>query len=96
MPFSNTLLSILTMVMSVNSLAVKENQHGTPQGRPGQLEHAPRPDAGKVVEKRTKEFTFDDQKFNASEDEPYYIIESGKTGSTAAHKESALNKLKSD
>lgn len=45
---------------------------------------------GKAVEKRTKEFTFDGQKFNASEDEPYWIVESAKTGARAAHKESSL------
>lgn len=46
---------------------------------------------GKVVEKKTKEFTLDGQKFNASDDEPYYVVESEKSGSTAAHKESTLN-----
>ena len=45
---------------------------------------------GKAVEKRTKEFTFDGQKFKASEDEPYWIVESEKTGAQAAHKESTL------
>ncbi|MGL4174581.1 MAG: DUF2945 domain-containing protein [Dermatophilaceae bacterium] len=47
---------------------------------------------GKVVEKRTTEFQFDGQKFNGSDDEPYYIVESEKTGAKAAHKESALSK----
>jgi hypothetical protein len=47
---------------------------------------------GKVVEKRDKEFTFDGQKFKASADEPYYIVESAKSGKQAAHKESALSK----
>ena len=46
---------------------------------------------GKAVEKRTSEFTFDGQKFNASDDEPYWIVESAKTGATAAHKESTLS-----
>jgi plastocyanin len=46
---------------------------------------------GKAVEKRVKEFTFDGQKFKASEDEPYWIVESEKTGAKAAHKESTLN-----
>lgn len=46
---------------------------------------------GKAVEKRTSEFTFDGQKFNASEDEPYWIVESGRTGAQAAHKESSLS-----
>lgn len=46
---------------------------------------------GKAVEKRTSEFTFDGQKFNASEDEPYWIVESERTGAQAAHKESSLS-----
>jgi hypothetical protein len=47
---------------------------------------------GKTVEKRVKEFTFEGQKFKASEDEPYWIVESSKTGAKAAHKESTLDK----
>ena len=46
---------------------------------------------GKAVEKRVKEFTFDGQKFKASSDEPYWIVESDKTGAKAAHKESSLS-----
>lgn len=49
---------------------------------------------GKVVSKHTEEFTFEDQKFNASKDEPYYVTESEKTGSLAVHKQSALKELK--
>jgi hypothetical protein len=45
---------------------------------------------GRAVEKRTSAFTFDGQKFNASKDEPYWIVESDKTGAKAAHKESSL------
>ena len=45
---------------------------------------------GKAVEKKTKEFQFDGQKFKASDDEPYWIVESEKTGAQAAHKESSL------
>jgi hypothetical protein len=45
---------------------------------------------GKIVERRTAEFTFDGQKFKASQDEPYAIVESDKTGKQAAHKESSL------
>jgi hypothetical protein len=45
---------------------------------------------GKAVEKKTKEFTFEGQKFNASEDEPYWIVESSKSGAKAAHKQSTL------
>jgi len=45
---------------------------------------------GTTVEKKTKEFTFQGQKFNASADEPYWIVESEKSGKRAAHKESTL------
>ncbi|PPG28786.1 DUF2945 domain-containing protein [Pseudoclavibacter sp. RFBG4] len=55
----------------------------TPQGRT----------QGEVVEKKTKDFQFDKQKFTASEDEPAYIIESEKSGARAAHKGSALRRL---
>jgi hypothetical protein len=54
----------------------------TPQGKT----------SGTVVEKKDREFTFEGRKFNASKDEPYYIVESEKTGRRAAHKESALEK----
>ena len=50
---------------------------------------------GKVVERKTSDFEFDGQKFTASKDEPAFIVESEKTGKQAAHKGSALNKLKS-
>jgi hypothetical protein len=52
----------------------------TPQGRTH----------GTVVERKTKDFTLDKQKFTASEDEPKYIVESAKTGARAAHAASAL------
>lgn len=58
---------------------------GTSQGRT----------QGEVVEKKTKEFQFEGQKFDASDDEPYYIVKSEKTDAKAAHKESALSKLSS-
>ena len=45
---------------------------------------------GTAVEKRTSEFQHDKQTFKASEDEPYWIVESDKTGASAAHKESTL------
>lgn len=48
---------------------------------------------GTTIEKRTQRFTFDGQDFNASDDEPYWIVESEKTGAGAAHKESSLTKL---
>ena len=47
---------------------------------------------GVVEEKRTEAFQFKKQKFNASADDPYYIVKSDKTEETAAHKESALSK----
>ncbi len=47
---------------------------------------------GKAVEKRTSEFTFDGQKFKAASDDPYWIVESSKTGAKAAHKETSLTK----
>jgi hypothetical protein len=50
---------------------------------------------GKIVERKTKDFQFDKQHFNASEDEPKFIVESAKTGAQAAHAESALEKLDS-
>ena len=50
---------------------------------------------GTIVERKTKDFTFDGQDFTASEDEPAYIVESEKTGAKAAHKGSALSKLSS-
>jgi len=46
---------------------------------------------GTAVEKRVKEFTFEGQKFKASDDEPYWIVESDRTGAEAAHKESSLD-----
>lgn len=56
---------------------------GTSQGRT----------QGKALEKRTSVFQHDKQKFNASEDDPYWIVESEKSGSRAAHQESSLRKL---
>jgi len=45
---------------------------------------------GTVTEKRTSDFTFAGQQFRPTDDDPYYIVESDKTGAKAAHKESAL------
>jgi hypothetical protein len=47
---------------------------------------------GNAVAKRTHRFTFAGQKFAASDEEPYWIVESAKTGARAAHKESSLKK----
>ena len=48
---------------------------------------------GVVVERKTRDFDFADQRFTASADEPAYIVESEKSGDRAAHKGSALRKL---
>ena len=45
---------------------------------------------GTVQEKRTSDFTFEGQQFRPTEDDPYYIVESDRTGAKAAHMESAL------
>lgn len=45
---------------------------------------------GTAQEKRTEPFQFKRQQFNASADDPYWIVESHKTGATAAHRESTL------
>ena len=58
---------------------------GTSQGRT----------QGKVVERKTADFQFDDQHFTASKDEPAFIVESEKTGARAAHKQSSLTRLSS-
>lgn len=52
----------------------------TPQG----------PTHGKAVERRTDDFTVDDQHFRATDDDPYWIVESSKTGARAAHRQSSL------
>lgn len=46
---------------------------------------------GHTVERRTERFQHDGQTFAASSDEPYWIVESEKTGARAAHKESSLD-----
>ncbi|EYR65203.1 hypothetical protein N866_06015 [Actinotalea ferrariae CF5-4] len=45
---------------------------------------------GRTVERRTEQFTFEGQTFKASAEEPYWIVESDRTGARAAHKESTL------
>jgi hypothetical protein len=47
---------------------------------------------GTLVQKRVSDFEFDGQSFKPSDDDPYWIVESGKSGKRAAHKESALTK----
>jgi hypothetical protein len=46
---------------------------------------------GTAVEKRTSDFTFDGQQFKPTDDDPYWIVESSRTGRRAAHKESSLS-----
>lgn len=48
---------------------------------------------GEIVEKKTRDFTFAEQHFTASAEEPAYIVKSEKSGDKAAHKGSALRKL---
>jgi hypothetical protein len=50
---------------------------------------------GVVRERRVTDFEFEGQKFTASDDDPAFIVESVKTSARAAHKGSALRKLKS-
>ena len=57
----------------------------TPQGRT----------RGTVQQKKTTDFEFAGQHFAASEDEPAFIVKSQKSGDEAAHKGSALRRLKS-
>lgn len=54
----------------------------TPQG----LTH------GVTEERHVETFKHDGQKFNASADEPFWIVRSDNSGKTAAHKESSLGR----
>ncbi|SDQ27054.1 Protein of unknown function [Curtobacterium sp. UNCCL20] len=47
---------------------------------------------GTLVQKRVSDFEFDGQTFTPTDDDPYWIVESEKSGKRAAHKESALTK----
>ena len=47
---------------------------------------------GKAGEKKTSDFSFKGQDFKPTDDDPYWIVESEKSGSEAAHKESSLSK----
>lgn len=49
---------------------------------------------GVIEERRTSDFEFDDQHFTATSGEPSFIVRSEKTGARAAHRGSALRKLK--
>jgi hypothetical protein len=50
---------------------------------------------GRIVDTRTRDFTFDGQSFTASAEEPAYIVASEKSGAEAAHKGAALRRLAS-
>lgn len=50
---------------------------------------------GRVVERETSDFEFAEQHFTATSDDPAFIVESETTGAKAAHKGSALRKLRS-
>ena len=47
---------------------------------------------GKVVEKKTKDFSVKGTKLTASPGDPRYLVESDKSGKRAAHKPEALTK----
>jgi hypothetical protein len=49
---------------------------------------------GRVVERRTADFEFAGQHFTASTEAPAFVVESEKSGDRAAHRGSALRKLK--
>ena len=46
---------------------------------------------GNAKEKKTEEFTFKGQTFKPTDEDPYWIVKSEKSGSEAAHKESTLD-----
>ena len=46
---------------------------------------------GTAVEKKTSDFTFKGQDFKPTDEDPFWIVESEKSGAQAAHKESALD-----
>jgi hypothetical protein len=50
---------------------------------------------GKVVERKTADFTLAGHHFRASEEDPMFVVESEKTGKHAAHRQTALRKLTS-
>ena len=51
--------------------------------------------SGHIVKIHASDFDFKGHRRRASEQDPQYVIESDKTDHVAAHKESALTKLKS-
>ena len=54
------------------------------------------PTQGTVQSKHTDAFEFKDQTFKATDEDPVYVVESEKSGSRAAHHESALEAAPED
>ena len=50
---------------------------------------------GRIVERKTADFEFAGQHFTATSDNPSFLVESEKSGDRAAHRGSALRRLKS-
>jgi len=50
---------------------------------------------GRIVERKTADFEFAGQHFTATSDDPSFLVESEKSGDRAAHRGSALRRLKS-
>jgi hypothetical protein len=48
---------------------------------------------GRVIQRKSSDFIFDNQKFTASAEDPSFIVESDKTGSRAAHRGEALHRI---
>jgi hypothetical protein len=51
---------------------------------------------GRIVDRKTRPFELDGNRFTASSDDPKFVVESEKTGKRAAHSSGALRKLKRD
>ena len=64
------------------------------KGTPVEWNTSQGPTHGKVVQKKVTDFELDGHTHRASEDEPQYVVDSAKTGATAAHKASALTEKK--
>jgi hypothetical protein len=80
---------LLTPLRKEQAVAQKQFKQGdtvewnTPQGKT----------RGRVKKKLTSPTQVGGQNINASEDDPRYLVESGKSGKEAAHKPDALSKI---
>jgi DUF2945 family protein len=80
---------LLTPTQKEQAVAQKQFKQGdtvewnTPQGKT----------RGRVKKKLTSPTQVGGQNINASEDDPRYLVESGKSGKEAAHKPDALSKI---